>query len=194
MTPGRTPLHPARQKRPQKRNKRPGTRCRHKMRLLGRITKRQGYDGSVVVKSDTGIAEEPQQGQPVFVVTDGIPVPFFVREASLTAPGTMILSFDGYLTAESVSRLCGCDLYTEEGDDENPGPETLAGFTLYDLSSGITGIILRVMTSPGQLLAEVRFSDRKILVPLHPDLITSVDRKKKRVIMTLPEGLGELND
>ena len=54
------------------------------VKTIGRITKTYGFEGAVVVRSESGITGEPKQGEPVFVVTDGIPVPFFTREASLT--------------------------------------------------------------------------------------------------------------
>ncbi len=147
-----------------------------------------------MVKMQGGITGEPEQGEPVFVVTDGIPVPFFVREAYCPAPDTLIISFDDYLTAESVAVLKGCELIiageTEEGDEL----QDLAGFTLTDTVSGFSGRVISVISNPGQLLAEVTSPAGVILVPLHPDLIISLDRRKKIIEMTLPEGLTSLND
>ena len=55
------------------------------MRTIGRITKTSGFDGAVVVRGEGGITAEPQQGEPVFVIKDGIPVPFFIREVIKTS-------------------------------------------------------------------------------------------------------------
>ena len=164
------------------------------MKTVGRITKTYGFEGAVMVKMQGGITGEPEQGEPVFVVTDGIPVPFFVREAYCPAPDTLIIAFDDYLTSESVAGLRGCELIiageTEEGDDM----QDLAGFTLTDTVSGFSGRIVSVISNPGQLLAEVASTAGVILVPLHPDLITSIDRRGKIIEMSLPEGLTSLND
>lgn len=56
------------------------------MKTLGRITKTFGFEGAVVVRSTGGITGEPQQGEPVFVVTDGIPVPFLHGRHTLPPP------------------------------------------------------------------------------------------------------------
>lgn len=141
-----------------------------------------------------GISGEPEKGEPVFVVTDGIPVPFFVREAYSPAPDTLIISFDDYPTAESVLSLKGCELIIPGEKEEGEELQDLAGFTLTDTVSGFSGRVVSVIRNPGQLLAEVTSPAGVILVPLHPDLIISVDRKRKIIEMSLPEGLISLND
>jgi len=164
------------------------------MKTIGRITKTYGFEGAVVVRSESGITGEPAQGEPVFVVTDGIPVPFFTREAYCPAPDTLIISFDDYLTPESVARLRGCEVLSE--GDEEPGVDlkALKGFTLTDTRTGLSGILTEVIQNPGQLMAVALFGGEEVYIPLHPDLIVSVDWRHKAIKMALPEGLIRLNN
>ena len=164
------------------------------MKTLGRITKTFGFEGAVVVRTTGSLTGEPKQGEPVFVVTDGIPVPFFTREAYITTPDTLIIAFDDYLTPESVSHLRGCEILTE--GDEEPGDDLrgLKGFTLTDTTSSASGIISDVLLNPGQVMALAFIRGREVYIPLHPDLIITVDRKHKSIRMKLPEGLISLND
>lgn len=164
------------------------------MKTLGRITKTFGFEGAVVVRSTGGITGEPQQGEPVFVVTDGIPVPFFTREAYCTTPDTLIISFDDYLTAESVAHLRGCEVLTHGGEEPEDELKALAGFMLTDTTSGLTGTIAEVVQHPGQLMAVAVIKGDEVLIPLHPDLVVSVDASHKTITMSLPEGLISLND
>ena len=147
-----------------------------------------------MVRSESGITGEPEQGEPVFVVIDGIPVPFFTRDAFSPSPGTLVISFDDYLTAESVLSLKGCEVRipgeAEEGDDL----AGLNGYRMSDSNSGFSGTIISVLQNPGQLLALVNSPGGEIFVPLHPDLIVRIDRKRKMIEMSLPEGLIKLND
>ncbi|MRR22042.1 hypothetical protein EG830_03565 [bacterium] len=164
------------------------------MKTIGRITKTYGFEGAVVVRSESGITGEPQQGEPVFVVTDGIPVPFFTREAYSPAPDTLIISFDDYLTPQSVAHLRGCEVLTggvEEPEDEL---KALKGFTLTDTVTGLSGTITEIIQSPGQLMAVAMILDTEVYIPLHPDLIITVDRRHKAINMALPGGLISLND
>lgn len=164
------------------------------MRSIGRITKTCGFNGAVVVKSRRGITGEPEQGEPVFVVTEGIPVPFFTREAFSPSPDTLIISFDDYLTAESVAHLRGCEILFGGAGEAGDDLIALRGFTLTDTTTGLSGIIDDLMQNPGQVIAVAIIEGRQVYIPLHPDLIVSVDRSHKAIIMTLPEGLISLND
>ena len=164
------------------------------MRTIGRITKTYGFEGAVVVRGESGITGEPQHGEPVFVVTDGIPVPFFTRDAYRTTPDTLIISFDDYLTPESVAHLKGCEVRAESGEDKGDDLDSLEGFILTDTNSGLSGNITGVIRNPGQLMAVAVIKGEEVLIPLHPDLIISVDRRRKTLKMALPEGLISLND
>ncbi|MRR18590.1 hypothetical protein EG827_00205 [bacterium] len=164
------------------------------MKTIGRITKTHGFEGAVVVRSESGITREPGQGEPVFIVIDGIPVPFFTREAFSPSPVKLVISFDDYLTTESVSPFKGCEVRIAGEADESDDLAALDGFTLTDTNSLFTGTVTSVLQNPGQLLAVVATPAGEIFVPLHPDLIVSVDRKMKKIEMSLPEGLIQLND
>lgn len=163
------------------------------MRTIGRITKTYGFEGAVVVRGESGITGEPKQGEPVFVVKDGIPVPFFTREAYQSTPDTLIISFDDYLTPESVAHLKGCEVRTEGGGEAGEDLESLEGFVLTDSNTGLSGRITGVIRNPGQLMAVTVINGEEVLIPLHPDLIISVNRKHRTIRMALPGGLISLN-
>ena len=164
------------------------------MKTIGRITKTYGFEGAVVVRSESGITGEPQQGEPVFVITDGIPVPFFTREAYCPAPDSLIISFDDYLTPESVAHLRGCEVMSGSGEEPEDDLESLKGFSVTDTVTGLSGTVAEVIQNPGQLMAVALIKGEEVFIPLHPDLIISVDRRHKAIKMALPEGLISLND
>jgi len=163
-----------------------------KLVTIGVITKTYGFEGSVTVKVTAGVSGEPKINEPVFIVIDGIPVPFFVRELYNSEGGTMVLAFDDYDTTESVLMLKGCEVRIEAAS----GNDTLLSFeryTLSDVNSGFSATIVSIDEQPGQLLATVVAKDREFLIPFHEDLIVSVNHKKKIVKMSLPEGLIDIN-
>ncbi|MCA1741578.1 MAG: hypothetical protein LC630_03715 [Bacteroidales bacterium] len=164
------------------------------MKTIGRITKTYGFEGAVVVRSESGITGEPKQGEPVFVVIDGIPVPFFTRDAFSPSHGTLVISFDDYLTSESVLSLKGCEVLIAGEAEEGEDLTGLNGYTMTDSHSNFSGTIISVLQNPGQLLAVVNAPGGEILIPLHPDLIVRIDSKRKIIEMSLPEGLIRLND
>jgi 16S rRNA processing protein RimM len=164
------------------------------VKTIGRITKTYGFEGAVIVRNEGGITREPEQGEPVFVVIDGIPVPFFTREAWSPSPGTLIIAFDDYLTEKSVIGFKGCEVRTSREDNIKSDPATLAGYTIVDKNSGFRGVIAHVIENPGQMIAAITSPAGEILIPMHQDLIISVDKKRKLIEMSLPSGLTGIND
>lgn len=164
------------------------------MRTIGVITKTYGFEGALVVRSESSIIREPKQGEPVFIVTDGIPVPFFTHEAFSPSPDSLVISFDDYTTPEAVRRFIGCTVMTAgENDDADPEND-YTGYRVIDRKSGFKGLIHSVTVSHGHYLASVVTDNAEVLVPLHPDLITKTDKKSRVIYMSLPEGLTSLND
>jgi 16S rRNA processing protein RimM len=164
------------------------------VKSIGRITKTHGFEGAVVVRTEGGITREPEEGEPVFVIIDGIPVPFFTRQAFAPTNQTLIISFDDYLTPESVARLKGCEIRTADETDPGDDLQSLTGYTLTDNNSDFSGVITSVIQHPGQSLVSVLTSHGEHLIPIHPDLIISVDEEKRIIKMSLPDGLAAIND
>jgi len=163
------------------------------MKTIGIITKTYGFEGAVVVRSESGITGEPANGEPVFIIIDGIPVPFFTREAFASSNETLVISFDDYLTEESVLPFKGCEVRYAGGDNLEEKDNDLTGYQIIDETSGFKGMITSLTTVHGQILADVKSEDKEILIPLHPDLIRKIDRKQHIITMLLPSGLTGIN-
>jgi len=162
------------------------------MKTIGKITKTYGFEGAVVVRSERGISREPVQGEPVFIVIDGLPVPFFTREAFSPTSDSLVISFEDYLTDKSVIAFKGCEVRTTDTEYQADDID-FTGFAVKDESSEFTGIITRVIAHPQQILAEVKGEYGDVLIPMHPDLIIKIDRKRRIIIMALPSGLTGIN-
>jgi len=159
---------------------------------IGIIVKTYGFEGAVTVKVTAGDTTEPKTNEPVFIVIDGIPVPFFIRDCYYPGGDTMTMAFDDYLTTESVLMFKGCEV-KHEAPQHNEKLVSLEGYTLSDVNSDFSAVIVSIDEQPGQLLATVMSGNRELLIPLHSDLIVSVNHKKKTLKMSLPDGLADIN-
>ncbi len=164
------------------------------MRTIGVISKTHGYEGAVVVRTEGGMAGEPKPGEPVFIVIDGLPVPFFTREAWSPSPGTLVISFDDYLTTPSVAGFKGCEVRAEDPGQPDEGLTQLLNYQITDNQSSFHGTVVSLIEGPGQIMAEVSGPGGYVLIPLHPDLIISIDHENKKIEMSLPAGLTSVND
>jgi len=163
------------------------------LKTIGIITKTHGFEGAVAVKTLSGSMKEPKINEPVFVVIDGIPVPFFVRDVWYSGGDTMVLAFDDYTTPASVLMLKGCEVKYEAPKGVETTPDLMIGYTICDANSSFAAVIISVDEQPGQILATVDLNGKEIFIPLHPDLILSVNHRKKLIKMSLPEGLVDVN-
>jgi len=65
-------------------------------------------------------------------------------------------------------------------------------YSLHDERSSNTFPILRTEEYPQQLMAVIEVGGKEILIPLHEQLITTIDRDQKIIHIEIPEGLLEL--
>lgn len=163
-----------------------------KLVTIGIIIKTYGFEGAVTVKVTAETTTEPKINEPVFIVIDGIPVPFFIRDCYYPGGDTMTMAFDDYFTAESVLMFKGCEVKYESLQSIER-LVSFEGYTLSDINSDFSAVIISIDEQPGQLLATVMSGNRELLIPIHPDLIVSVNHKKKTLKMSLPDGLADIN-
>jgi len=164
--------------------------------LLGRIQKVQGYDGTLSVKLDKDFTEDISDMESVFIEYEGKPVPFFISSMEDEGGDIIKLRLEGYDTYDKASMFAGCRMSLTSGrrreeEDDNSG---ITGFTVILSNQSIAGVIEEIIQNPGQDLLRILSPEKKeILVPLHSDLITGINKKKRTLSMDLPEGLLEIN-
>jgi len=165
--------------------------------LLGKITRTQGFDGTLVILLEKGLSERTKELESVFVVIDGLPVPFFI--SSLNRSGDLLhVKFEGYELKEKVTEFTGCAVMVEMGKvtmSDNSLPVYLVGYMLVDSDEYLAGKIVRIASYPMQIMLVVEdVRGRELLVPLNEDWIIRIDKKGRKIMMNLPEGMTTVND
>lgn len=87
-----------------------------------------------------------------------------------------------YLPLEILPPLTGKKFYFHE----------IQGFQIVDTVHGKIGKVKRVIEYPGNPVIESTFGKPNILLPINDELIQEVDRDKKELRVTTPEGLIDL--
>jgi 16S rRNA processing protein RimM len=164
--------------------------------LLGRISKVHGFEGAVTVKLEKTFIENIPDMESVFLEIEGKPVPFFIQESDYPGGDILRLIFDGYDTFEKVNEFTGCRIFLTKGDKKRPGSDirTFCNYKVCLPDSSLVGTIRELFENPGQWLLEINTpAGKELLIPFHEDLIVLIDKRKKIIIMNLPEGLTDLN-
>lgn len=165
--------------------------------LLGHIIKLHGHQGEVIIKLGNDFRNNLPVLEWVFLKYEGKPVPFLISGSEYSGSDTLLLRFEGYDSSEKVKEFLNCKVFLTQ---KNPGipksrdPENILGFKIHTIDNKLIGIITRITENPGQLLLNVDTgSGNNVLIPLHENLISRVDRRRRIITMDLPEGLTELN-
>jgi 16S rRNA processing protein RimM len=165
--------------------------------LVGRITRIHGFGGAVTVKTERVFSENIPEMETVFLEIEGKPVPFFIEYTEQAGPDILRMKFEGYDNDTKVREFIGCSVYLT--DNRSPGnlvenDQNLLEYKLLSSENEHIGIIEEIIHNPGQILLCVRSaSGKKILIPLHKDLIKGIDPNQKILKMFLPEGLTKIN-
>jgi 16S rRNA processing protein RimM len=165
--------------------------------LLGRIIKVVGFEGALAVKKEKVQTGDLKDMESVFLEIDGRPVPFFIDELDFPGGDIIRIRFVGYASPEKAGEFVGCRVFLPHGIAlKSPVDELdiLVGYIVFTAGMVKLGTLKKVIPNPGQWLLEVMSSSGKlILIPFHEHFIAGIDKKKRHLIMDIPEGLTELN-
>lgn len=164
---------------------------------LGKIAKKFSFKGEVLIYLDSDDTEIYEQMESVFVEIGKNLVPFFIQDARLHKNDFLRVKFEDVDSEGDAEALLGKALYLPL--DLLPKLEgnkfyfhEVIGFDLEDKRLGVVGKIESVNDSSAQPLFEVKKGEIEILVPMIDQFLVEIDRKGKRVVMDLPEGLIEM--
>ena len=160
---------------------------------LGKITKRFGLKGEVVVYLDTDEPEKYHQLESVFFDIEGEPIPFFIEEIKIKTKNQLIVLFqdiddgasshyvdtDLYLPLSYLPVLEGNKFYYHE----------IKGFTIIDATYGNIGVCENVLDSSPQAVMQIAHPKGEILVPLVDHFIKEVHRDIRTMEIETPPGL-----
>lgn len=164
--------------------------------LLGRITKVHGFEGAVSVRLEKDFIENVPDMESVFLEIEGKPVPFFIQQADYPGAEILRLKFEGYDKIEQANEFTGCRVFLTTGKKEK-NRDTVSSFLNFRIlapDNSIIGTIREIIENPGQfLMMIITPAGKELMIPFHEDFIISVDRRRKKIFMELPEGLLEIN-
>ena len=164
--------------------------------FLGKIIKPHGFDGKVNTYLDTDAPGEYQNLGLVFLNINNSPVPFFVdfiviknnkatikfRDVDDLKNAEILTQKEMYLPLSTLPPLAGKKFYFHE----------VIGFNVIDDSFGEIGPIRQILEYPNQAVMLVLHGEKEVLMPISEDVIKTIDRIKKEISVTAPEGLIDI--
>ena len=193
------------------------------MLQIAQVLKSNGTDGELVMSFREIAPEDINLKEPVFIVFDGLPVPFFIESLVKRGHSKALVHLTGIRCQEDVDEIAGKAVYIEDDNApeltlEEDGFAALVGWMVLtpetpdqvgcdeedkvgcdeddqDVIADLTGNLYEVgeitdfIDIPNNPCIEVETENGAVMLPLHQDLILSVDPENKEIIMQIPAGL-----
>ena len=201
------------------------------LQQVAQVLKSNGTDGELVMGFREIAPEDINLKEPVFIVFDGLPVPFFIESFTKRGNSKALVRLTDICSMEDVEEIAGKAVYVEEdslpelsleedgyaalvgwvvltpeipdqvGDDKDKAVKNDCSVVGDDNETAepslpaLTGNLIEVgtitdfMDIPNNPCIEVETENGAVIIPLHEDLILSVDPENQEIIMQIPAGL-----
>jgi len=161
---------------------------------LGYIARTHGLKGEV-----TAVFTEPVdlgEVQSVFIEIKSALVPHFISTYS-DRSDKVFIKFDDVNTPEQAAALKGCGVYLpktirpklKRGEFYN---DEIVGFEVEGDDGEILGNVSQVIESGPSRLLEIKYLGKEVLIPVNGPFIKSVNKTKRLIKVSLPEGFLDI--
>ena len=175
------------------------------LQQIAQVLKSNGTDGELVMGFRDIAPEDINLEEPVFIVFDGLPVPFLIESFTKRGNTKALVHLTDICSMEDVEEISGKAVYVSsdsipEMTLEEDGYAELVGWTVLTPTDGHSDIsedeglievgeITDFIEIPNNPCIEVETINGAVMIPLHEDLILSVDPEYQEIIMQIPAGL-----
>lgn len=164
---------------------------------IGRFTKPHGIKGELTLLFTNDIFDRADCDYIVCLI-DNIPIPFFIEEYRFKGNESAIFKLEDIDNEDEAKLLAGYDIYYPKkylSDCEycEYSWDYFINFEVMTDKSEYIGIINNIDDSTYNVLFSVINQNKdEILIPANEELITEIDHDRKKIYMTIPEGLLHL--
>ena len=162
--------------------------------FLGTVVAKYSFKGEVLIKLDTDDPEAYLSLHSFLLENESRLIPYFTTKVQLHKSQLLRVSVEGIESEKQADIMIGKSVYLpldqlpKLADDQFYFHEII-GFEVIDPLQGPIGTITGVNDASSQVLLEVEYKNRQILIPLVDELIQQLDKKQKQLYLSIPEGL-----
>lgn len=163
---------------------------------IGKLAATFGVKGELVLQHALGKRTSLKGLQALFIEEkkDSF-LPYFVSSVTIRSETENLVMLEDVLTKEQAMKLVKKEVWMNAADFKkfsgSKTPASLLGFMLYNETEPV-GEITEVVEMPHQLLCKVNYKGAEALIPLHEDSLEKIDRRNRKVIAVLPDGLLDI--
>lgn len=161
------------------------------------LAKARNLQGGFVVRSTAGLPFLLETGMEVAFVPPVLDAPRRAVVIDIQQQGgDTVVFFDQVADRTTAEMLAGCHCLVRHADlpeDALLATAGLVGWLANDREAGFEGTVSDVLEHPGQALLQLSGEDGKtVLIPLVDEFIVEVDEEHRRIELSAPCGLYDL--
>ena len=163
---------------------------------IGWVLKPHGLKGEVTVTLDDDAPDDFSTIESVFIEQNKRLVPYFIQ--SISAKGTnAFIKFEDIDSLEPAMKISKQSLFIPKSMRPKSGRgefynDEVIDFEVHDEVKGLLGKIREVMQAGPNRLLVIDYNSKEVLIPVNGPFIESVNKTKKTVTVSLPEGFLDL--
>lgn len=166
---------------------------------IGKLVATHGVKGELILEhvlGENASIKDLKQLKAIFVEeAKGSYIPYFPTQISKRKATELLLTLEGLGSKESAKRLVRKPVWLLQQDfaklADSSAPVALIGYMVYNEEVPLSEV-LEVIEQPHQILLRIEYQQKEVLIPLHEETLDKIDRARKQVHVTLPDGLLEI--
>src|SRR5665647_497825 len=163
---------------------------------IGKLVATYGLKGEIILQHSLGKKTSLKGLETLFIEEkkDSF-IPYFIESAKIKSDTETYVKFEGIGSKEAAHKLVQKEIWLMENDfkkfADKSAPISLLGFTMINEEEDL-GEILEIIEQPHQVLCKILLNGKEALIPIHEGFLDKIDKKNRKVFVTLPDGLLEI--
>ena len=163
---------------------------------IGTVVSKHGYKGDIKISVASNNLDTLLDLKYLFIDLDGCFIPFTIDNLRSFSKNVLIVKLKEIRSEDEVNEVIHKNIYV---DSTKIGSNIDSGFFYNDLinfevitDSKNIGRIENINSKLPQPVFEIIYDSRKVLIPIHEDLIKKIDKENKIIYLDIPNGLLEI--
>lgn len=163
---------------------------------IGKFVASFGVNGELVLKHHLGKKTSLKGLETLFIEKQKDELlPYFIASVKIKTADEIYVKIEGINSREAARTLVQKQVWLPDEDFQKyagkSAPISLLGFHIISEGADL-GEILEVIEQPHQLLCRISLDGKEALIPVHQDTLVKMDKKNRKVVLNLPEGLLDI--
>ena len=163
---------------------------------IGILRKSFGTDGYLKLQLIEGFEKDLKKLKHLFLKVSGQYLPYFIEDIEIN--GDVLIKFDEISNPEETKTVLNLDVFIQDTQINLKNHKKgllktgVLDFQVFE-NEVLIGTVTDILEYPSQTMAEIEHQGNSFLIPLVEEFVKDIDLKNKKLYVSLPIGLMDIN-